>query len=110
MTEPNNIQEGKRYRTIDGKIATAVADGVDKGGVAVMSVDGEWCFYYPHALTEVVEIPERWLNVHDVHPQLGGDYPSREEADKATENYDHFRRIGVWHLKSDGTGEFIPTP
>ena len=104
MTEPNNIKAGKKYRTRTGKVVTAVVDGVDKLGLAVVNADGEWCVYYPHELTEVVEIPERWVNVHDDGKFVAWITPEGSDANAGPD------RIGVWHLKADGTSEFIPTP
>ena len=103
MTEQINITAGKKYRTKHGEIVTAVVDGVDKHGLAVVNCAGEWCFHNWADLTEVVELPEWWINEYG--RSLGSCYATREEAD----NIGH-HRLGVWHLKPDGTGEFIPTP
>ncbi len=50
---------------------------------------------------EPVVFPERWANVYETF--LGADHPSRAEADRA--NVGGSKRLGVIHIKADGTVE-----
>lgn len=100
------IETGKKYLSPGGETIVAQSDQRDAAGAAAfIDSDGLWLCLDPEAcgLSEVVEIPEQWINAYPSH--VSGGYVGRRIADRNAND----GRIGVWHLKSDGTGEFIPT-
>lgn len=98
------IEAGKKYRTEYGEIVTAA----NPREVNVFwDSSGDLCFMRTADLTEVVEIPERWVNEYGTGRNIT--HASRELADVAAGDVSE-KRLGVWHLKSNGTGEFIATP
>ena len=101
-----NIEADKKYQTKYGQIIVAGSDRIDADGAAAfLDSHGLWLCLDPEAcgLTEVVEIPERWINVDADGCVTVRATRGDADGDACTD------RILLIHVRSDASVETIRT-